>query len=202
MRLVGPCPLFWADESVRVGADPRQSCLATRSLRGATVTRHSASCGWLKLYISFLPYFHLSFPPGLFFPFSRVELCFYPLSFSLPSFLHTGCRSQHPLEQRSSSFISLPLSTPVSDIKQTWGTSFGTSTPVLWLSLRAFVSPLFSLPLLRYYRLTRLTALLSRSHIFLRIFTDTFWAGFWGLIWRKFFWDFVGGTLRDPGGLQ
>jgi len=30
----------------------------------------------------------------------------------------------------------------------------------------------------------------------------TFWAGFWGLVWRKFFWDFVGGTLRDPGGLQ
>lgn len=30
----------------------------------------------------------------------------------------------------------------------------------------------------------------------------TFWAGFWGLIWRKFFWDFVGGTLRDPGGMQ
>jgi len=30
----------------------------------------------------------------------------------------------------------------------------------------------------------------------------TFWAGFWGLIWRKFFWDFVGGTLRDPGGFQ
>jgi len=30
----------------------------------------------------------------------------------------------------------------------------------------------------------------------------TFWAGFWGLIWRKFFWDFVGGTIRDPGGLQ
>jgi len=28
------------------------------------------------------------------------------------------------------------------------------------------------------------------------------WAGFWGLIYRKFFWDFVGGTLRDPGGLQ
>ena len=34
------------------------------------------------------------------------------------------------------------------------------------------------------------------------ILTDTFWAGFWGLIWRKFFWDFVGGTLRDPGGFQ
>jgi len=30
----------------------------------------------------------------------------------------------------------------------------------------------------------------------------TFWAGFWGLVWRKFFWDFVGGTLRDPGGMQ
>jgi len=30
----------------------------------------------------------------------------------------------------------------------------------------------------------------------------TFWAGLWGLFWRKFFWDFVGGTLRDPGGIQ
>jgi len=28
------------------------------------------------------------------------------------------------------------------------------------------------------------------------------WAGFYGLMYRKFFWDFVGGTLRDPGGLQ
>jgi len=28
------------------------------------------------------------------------------------------------------------------------------------------------------------------------------WAGFWGLVFRKFFWDFVGGTLRDPGGMQ
>lgn len=28
------------------------------------------------------------------------------------------------------------------------------------------------------------------------------WAGFFGLIYRKFFWDFVGGTLRDPGGIQ
>jgi hypothetical protein len=31
---------------------------------------------------------------------------------------------------------------------------------------------------------------------------DAVWAGFWGLFYRKFFWDFVGGTLRDPGGLQ
>jgi len=30
----------------------------------------------------------------------------------------------------------------------------------------------------------------------------TIWASFWGFFYRKFFWDFVGGTLRDPGGLQ
>jgi len=28
------------------------------------------------------------------------------------------------------------------------------------------------------------------------------WAGFFGLFYRKFFWDFVGGIIRDPGGLQ
>ncbi|RXW24983.1 hypothetical protein EST38_g910 [Candolleomyces aberdarensis] len=28
------------------------------------------------------------------------------------------------------------------------------------------------------------------------------WAGFWGLFYRKYFFDFVGGTLRDPGGMQ
>jgi len=28
------------------------------------------------------------------------------------------------------------------------------------------------------------------------------WASFWGFFYRKFFWDFVGGTLRIPGGLQ
>ncbi|KAG5647030.1 hypothetical protein DXG03_001400 [Asterophora parasitica] len=28
------------------------------------------------------------------------------------------------------------------------------------------------------------------------------WAAFFGLFYRKFFWDFIGGTLRDPGGLQ
>ena len=31
---------------------------------------------------------------------------------------------------------------------------------------------------------------------------DTVWAGYWGLFYRKFFWDFVNGTLRDPGGFQ
>jgi len=30
----------------------------------------------------------------------------------------------------------------------------------------------------------------------------TVWASFWGFFYRKFFWDFIGGTLRDPGGLQ
>ncbi|KIJ68140.1 hypothetical protein HYDPIDRAFT_107800 [Hydnomerulius pinastri MD-312] len=28
------------------------------------------------------------------------------------------------------------------------------------------------------------------------------WASFWGIFYRKFFWDFVGGILRNPGGLQ
>jgi len=28
------------------------------------------------------------------------------------------------------------------------------------------------------------------------------WASYWGLFYRKFFWDFINGTLRDPGGLQ
>jgi len=28
------------------------------------------------------------------------------------------------------------------------------------------------------------------------------WASIWGILFRKFFWDFIGGTLRDPGGLQ
>jgi len=30
----------------------------------------------------------------------------------------------------------------------------------------------------------------------------TVWAGFFGLIYRKFFWDFVGGIIRNPGGIQ
>ena len=33
-------------------------------------------------------------------------------------------------------------------------------------------------------------------------FPDAVWAGYWGIFYRKFFWDFVGGTLRDPGGMQ
>ncbi|EGO00110.1 hypothetical protein SERLA73DRAFT_122199 [Serpula lacrymans var. lacrymans S7.3] len=28
------------------------------------------------------------------------------------------------------------------------------------------------------------------------------WASFWGFYFRKFFWDFIGGILRNPGGLQ
>jgi len=30
----------------------------------------------------------------------------------------------------------------------------------------------------------------------------TIWAGYWGIFYRKFFWDFVGAVLRNPGGLQ
>lgn len=30
----------------------------------------------------------------------------------------------------------------------------------------------------------------------------TIWASFWGFYYRKFFWDFVGGIVRAPGGLQ
>jgi len=28
------------------------------------------------------------------------------------------------------------------------------------------------------------------------------WASLWGLFFRKFFWDFIGGTLQNPGGIQ
>ncbi|THU95381.1 hypothetical protein K435DRAFT_755884 [Dendrothele bispora CBS 962.96] len=28
------------------------------------------------------------------------------------------------------------------------------------------------------------------------------WSAFYGIYFRKFFWDFVGAILRDPGGLQ
>jgi len=44
---------------------------------------------------------------------------------------------------------------------------------------------------LEYSRLVSLTASLY-----------TIWASFWGIFYRKFFWDFVGGILRAPGGLQ
>jgi hypothetical protein len=30
----------------------------------------------------------------------------------------------------------------------------------------------------------------------------TVWAGYFGLVYRKFFWDFVSGIMRNPGGLQ
>ena len=32
--------------------------------------------------------------------------------------------------------------------------------------------------------------------------TDAIWSGYFGIFYRKFFFDFVGGTLRDPGGMQ
>ncbi|OCH91438.1 hypothetical protein OBBRIDRAFT_818769 [Obba rivulosa] len=30
----------------------------------------------------------------------------------------------------------------------------------------------------------------------------TVWASFWALFYRKFFWDFIGGIVRTPGGIQ
>jgi len=30
----------------------------------------------------------------------------------------------------------------------------------------------------------------------------TVWSAFWALYYRKFFWDFAGGIVRDPGGIQ
>lgn len=58
-----------------------------------------------------------------------------------------------------------------------------------------------------YARLTTITATVCKSHLsvsfsLLNILSDAVWASFFGLIYRKFFWDFVGGTMRDPGGLQ
>src|SRR5260370_12268789 len=32
--------------------------------------------------------------------------------------------------------------------------------------------------------------------------TDTVWAGFFALVYRRFFWHFVNGTLRNSGGIQ
>ena len=90
------------------GPDLRQGSLATRSSHGNGNSgrlpgRLRAGSRSLYILLSFLP------PPpspGLFFPFSRVELCFHPLSFLIPSFLRTGCWSSHPLEQCSPSFTS------------------------------------------------------------------------------------------------
>ena len=31
---------------------------------------------------------------------------------------------------------------------------------------------------------------------------DAVWAGYWGIFYRKFFWDFVSGIQRNPGGFQ
>ena len=31
---------------------------------------------------------------------------------------------------------------------------------------------------------------------------DTLWAALWAFVYRKFFWDFVSGTIRNPGGVQ
>jgi hypothetical protein len=38
-------------------------------------------------------------------------------------------------------------------------------------------------------------------HLFL-LLTDAIWSGYWGIFYRKFFFDMAGGILRDPGGFQ
>jgi len=43
---------------------------------------------------------------------------------------------------------------------------------------------------------------LQVSFIYIPPNSDAVWASFWGMFFRKFFWDFVGGILRDPGGIQ
>jgi len=45
-----------------------------------------------------------------------------------------------------------------------------------------------------WHEYARLVALTSSIY--------TVWAGFFGLFYRKFFWDFVEGTVRTPGGIQ
>ena len=83
----------WSDRCVR------------RRLRRAC----SASCGRSSSIYScpLLPP-----PPFLqgFLSFRQSRTLFLSTFFSLPSFLHTGCWSRHPLEQRSSLLISAALS--------------------------------------------------------------------------------------------
>jgi len=45
-----------------------------------------------------------------------------------------------------------------------------------------------------WHELSRYIALVASAY--------AIWASFWGFYFRKFFWDFIGGILRNPGGLQ
>lgn len=113
-----------------------------RSLREATVTN-----GLLGLVRAVELY--------IFFSFTSIFPVLTGLSFlsaeSNSVFIHSLFFPSHRLLESPSSRAALStvdfcrafqhLSAPIFDIKQTWGTSFGTSTPVLSLSLRAFVSP-------------------------------------------------------------
>ena len=33
-------------------------------------------------------------------------------------------------------------------------------------------------------------------------FQDAMWGAFWGILYRKFIFDFVNGIVRGPGGVQ
>ena len=78
-------------------------------------------------------------------------------------------------------------STTILEQLEQWATSSGTNGPAMSLSL------------LRFVRIPHSYSLRNASHVH---YLDTIWAAFWGFLYRKFFWDFVGGTLRAPGGLQ
>lgn len=161
----------------------------------------------VDLYISFLLYFHLPFPQG--FSFLSAEsnsvlihfLFHYLLSFTQAvgiTILSSSALHRSFCRTFRYSFSSISIF----DTKQTWETSFGMSTPVLSLSLRVFVSPSCPSSLHPGSPANLATRVAIPIACVPAGAADTFWAGFWGLIWRKFFWDFVGGTLRDPGGFQ
>lgn len=50
--------------------------------------------------------------------------------------------------------------------------------------------------------LVSLSAAVERTSALTPYATDTLWASFWAIFFRKFFWDFINGILRNPGGLQ
>ena len=69
----------------------------------------------------------------------------------------------------------------------TWAISSGTSTLALYQLHQVFVS------------CQPASNVILHSNL---VILDAIWASLWGLFYRKFFWDFIGGTLQDPGGLK
>jgi len=65
---------------------------------------------------------------------------------------------------------------------------------ILYYSIPSDTTPSKTMGNLVWHEYSRLVSLTASIY--------AVWASFFGLIYRKFFWDFVGGTLRNPGGLQ